>query len=73
VVETTGLADPLPVALTFMAGEFRDLLRLDSIITLIDAEHFDGALLRRARLPGLKLCTATSLYSTNVTLSMPNG
>jgi G3E family GTPase len=41
VVETTGLADPLPVAMTFLAGEFRDRLRLDSIITLIDAEHFE--------------------------------
>ena len=40
VVETTGLADPLPVALTFMAGDLRDRLRLDSIITVIDAEHF---------------------------------
>jgi G3E family GTPase len=40
VVETTGLADPLPVALTFMAGDLSDRLRLDSIITLIDAEHF---------------------------------
>ncbi len=42
VVETTGLADPLPVAMTFVAGEFRDRLRLDSIITLIDAEHFEA-------------------------------
>ena len=40
VVETTGLADPLPVAMTFMAGDMRDRLRLDSIITVIDAEHF---------------------------------
>jgi len=40
VVETTGLADPLPVAMTFMAGDLRDHLRLDSIITLIDAENF---------------------------------
>ena len=40
VVETTGLADPLPVAMTFMAGDLRDRLRLDSIITVIDAEHF---------------------------------
>jgi G3E family GTPase len=40
VVETTGLADPLPVALTFMAGDLRDRLRLDSIITVIDAQHF---------------------------------
>jgi G3E family GTPase len=42
VVETTGLADPLPVALTFMTGDLRDRLRLDSIITLIDAEHFSA-------------------------------
>ena len=45
VVETTGLADPLPVALTFMAGDLRDRLRLDSIITVIDAEHFSATAL----------------------------
>ena len=45
VVETTGLADPLPVALTFMAGNLRDRLRLDSIITVIDAEHFSATAL----------------------------
>jgi G3E family GTPase len=40
VVETTGLADPLPVALTFLGTELRDRTRLDSIITLVDAENF---------------------------------
>jgi G3E family GTPase len=40
VVETTGLADPLPVALTFLGSELRDLTRLDSIITVVDAENF---------------------------------
>ncbi len=45
VVETTGLADPLPVALTFMAGDLHDRLRLDSIITVIDAEHFSATAL----------------------------
>ena len=40
VVETTGLADPLPVAMTFLGSELRDHTRLDSIITLIDAENF---------------------------------
>ena len=40
VVETTGLADPLPVALTFLGTELRDITRLDSIITLVDAENF---------------------------------
>ena len=41
IVETTGLADPLPVAMTFAGGNLREKLRLDSIITLIDAENFD--------------------------------
>ncbi|WP_288262031.1 GTP-binding protein [uncultured Prochlorococcus sp.] len=41
VVETTGLADPLPVAMTFAAGDLREKLRLDSIITVIDGENFD--------------------------------
>ena len=45
VVETTGLADPLPVAMTFLGSELRDQTRLDSIITVIDAENFDDALL----------------------------
>ena len=45
IVETTGLADPLPVAMTFGATELRDLTRLDSIITLIDAENFNDDLL----------------------------
>ena len=45
VVETTGLADPLPVAMTFLGSELRDQTRLDSIITLVDAENFDEGLL----------------------------
>lgn len=40
VVETTGLADPLPVALTFLGTELRDLTRLDSIVTMVDAENY---------------------------------
>jgi len=40
VVETTGLADPLPVALTFTGRWLSDLTRLDSIITLVDAENY---------------------------------
>ena len=40
IVETTGLADPLPVAMTFLSSELRDECRLDSIITLVDAENF---------------------------------
>jgi len=41
IVETTGLADPLPVAMTFAAGDLREKVRLDSIISVIDGENFD--------------------------------
>ena len=39
IIETTGLADPLPVAMT--VNNFRERLRLDSIITVVDAENFN--------------------------------
>ncbi|MBF1999575.1 MAG: GTP-binding protein [Synechococcales cyanobacterium M58_A2018_015] len=40
VVETTGVADPLPIALTFLGTELRDLTQLDAILTVVDAETF---------------------------------
>ncbi|MDJ0713722.1 MAG: GTP-binding protein [Prochloraceae cyanobacterium] len=40
IVETTGVADPLPVALTFLGTELRDMTRLDSIVTLVDSANF---------------------------------
>ncbi|MFM7039155.1 MAG: CobW family GTP-binding protein [Planctomycetaceae bacterium] len=40
LVETTGMADPGPVAQTFfMDDEIRSLLSLDGIVTLVDAFH----------------------------------
>ena len=41
IVETTGLADPLPVAMTFAGSSLREKVRLDSILTLVDADNFD--------------------------------
>ena len=47
IIETTGVADPLPIILTFVGSDFREFTHLDSVITLIDAEtftpeHFDS-------------------------------
>ena len=40
LVETTGLADPAPVAQTFFVDEeIRAQLRLDAIVTVVDAKH----------------------------------
>lgn len=40
IVETTGIADPLPIALTFLGTDLQDLTRLDAILTLVDVETF---------------------------------
>jgi G3E family GTPase len=40
LVETTGLADPAPVAQTFFVDdEVRSQLKLDAIVTVVDAKH----------------------------------
>jgi G3E family GTPase len=44
VVETTGLADPLRIALTFLGSQLRDFTHLDAIVTMVDAVTFDPGL-----------------------------
>merc|ERR1712224_927627 len=40
LIETTGLADPAPVAQTFFADDFvQQKYRLDGILTMVDAKH----------------------------------
>merc|ERR1712048_1142838 len=40
IIETTGLADPAPVAQTFFADDYvRSKCSLDGILTLVDAKH----------------------------------
>src|ERR1700740_2754275 len=45
LIETTGVADPGPVAQTFLnIPQLQQLARLDSIITVVDAEHLSTQL-----------------------------
>ena len=42
IIETTGLADPAPVAQTFFVdADVKEFARLDGIITLVDAKHIE--------------------------------
>jgi G3E family GTPase len=46
VLETTGLANPGPVAQTFFVDEkMREEFALDGIVTMVDARHFDQQLI----------------------------
>jgi G3E family GTPase len=44
LVETTGLADPSPIAHTFYLPQLQEKLRLDAIVTVADARHLEGVL-----------------------------
>lgn len=69
VIETTGVADPLPIILTFLGTELRDLTRLDSIITVVDAEaftpdHFESeAALKQVTYADITILNKTDLAS----------
>jgi G3E family GTPase len=42
LIETTGMADPGPVAQTFfLDDELKDRFQLDAIVTIVDAKHFE--------------------------------
>ena len=42
LIETTGMADPAPVAQTFFVDEMvKSFARLDGIVTLVDAKHIE--------------------------------
>ncbi len=42
IIETTGIADPLPVAQTFFIPGLTQIVRLDGIVTLVDADQIRG-------------------------------
>ena len=70
VVETTGLADPLPVGLTFLQTDLRERTCLDAVITVVDCANFALDLLSRVR-RSPRSPTATSSCSTKATSSHP--
>ncbi len=69
IIETTGLAEPLPIMLTFLGTDLKDLTYLDSVLTLVDCEnftpdHFDSeAALKQIAYGDIILLNKTDLVS----------
>jgi len=69
IIETTGVADPLPIILTFLGTDLKDLTYLDSVLTLVDCEnftpdHFDSeAALKQIAYGDIVLLNKTDLVS----------
>jgi G3E family GTPase len=80
IVETTGVADLLPIALTFLGTDLRDLTHLDAIITVIDAEtynpdeHYDsGAAINQILYGDIILLNKTDLVSEQAVNELESG
>ncbi|MBE9028922.1 GTP-binding protein [filamentous cyanobacterium LEGE 11480] len=69
IVETTGVADPLPIALTFLGSELRDLTYVDGILTVVDAENFSlkqgEAAVKQIMYGDIALLNKTDLVTTD--------
>jgi G3E family GTPase len=69
VIETTGVADPLPIMQTFLASELWSFTRLDAVLVVVDAEaftpeHFEStAALRQVVYADIVLLNKTDLVN----------
>ena len=71
LIETTGVADPGPVAQTFLnIPQLQQLARLDSIITVVDAEHLESQL-REAEVAREQIALADFVVLNKVDLISP--
>jgi G3E family GTPase len=72
LVETTGLADPVPVAQTFfMDDDVRAKTKLDAVVALVDAKHLPLRLKDSAARPRTRSPSPTSSCSTRPISSRP--
>ncbi|MBF0104434.1 MAG: GTP-binding protein [Deltaproteobacteria bacterium] len=67
VLETTGIADPLPIAWPFLREEFEDTFRFAGIVTVVDCLHLD-AMLSAAAETKMQIERADYLYLSKTDL-----
>jgi len=72
IVETSGVSDPLQVAQTFMLPEISDLIQVDSIITVVDAEQLPGLTGDNAMLAMSQMAVADMIVLNKVDLVSPD-
>ncbi|HEY9824738.1 MAG TPA: GTP-binding protein [Stenomitos sp.] len=76
VIETTGVADPLPIMQTFLASELWSFTCLDAVLAVVDAEaftpeHFESiAALRQVAYADIVLLNKTDLVNDSQILAL---
>lgn len=70
IVETTGVADPLPIAWPFLRQEFDERFRFAGIVTVVDCLHFEQ-MLQAGEETRLQIERADFLYLSKTDLATP--
>lgn len=70
ILETTGIADPLPIAWTFLRPQFGDAFRFAGIVIVVDTLHLD-TMLKQARETKTQIERADYLYLAKSDVSTP--
>lgn len=68
VLETTGIADPLPIAWPFLRPEFNSRFRFAGIVTVVDCLHLD-AMMAHSEQPRLQIERADFIYLSKTDLA----
>ncbi len=71
IIETTGIADPLPVAQTFFIPGLTQIVRLDGIVTLVDADQI-RAQIRMSEMVALQIEYANIILLNKIDLVSPD-
>ena len=78
IIETTGIADPLPIARSFTTTDLQQVTRLDSVLTVVDAvsftsEHYHSeAALNQLIFGDVILLNKTDLVAPEVVIELEN-
>ncbi len=70
MVETSGLANPLPVAQTFLVPELEQRLRLDAVVTMVDSANIETWLAQDGT-AAEQICSADLLVMNKLDLVAP--
>ena len=71
IIETTGIADPLPVAQTLFIPGLTQIVRLDGIVTLVDADQVRGQV-RASEMVATQIEFANMILLNKVDLVTPD-
>lgn len=71
VIETSGVADPVPVLNSLMVGELEERVRVDGILTVVDTDNFDSKLFETSETAISQLLSADTILLSKTDIAAP--